>query len=233
MPPFDPRAIRAITFDMYGTLLDLEATFAPGFGRFLRERGVGADAAELVRTWETAYLHDSMVDTLLGGPRTSFEQLRRVTLSQHFARNGIEHTRDDIEELLTARATPSLFPDVIEALAGLRGKLTLAVLSNGDLVMLERIVSALGIPVDRTISAEQADCYKPDRRVYRHAAESLGLETGGILHVASHAWDIRAARAAGMLGAYVNRHGIPYAPFTGDRPDLETPGLPELAAAIA
>ena len=176
------------------------------------------------------------MDTFLGGPRTPFEQLRRITLSQALARMGIEHSREDIEELLTARAAPTLFPDVAESLAALRqaqgGRFTLAVLSNGDLAVLERIVSTLGIPVHRTISVEQAGCYKPDLRVYRRAAELLDTETGGILHVAAHAWDIRAAQAAGMQGAYIDRHNIPYAPFTEERPDIETANLPELAAIL-
>ena len=233
MPPFDPSAVRAITFDLYGTLLDLEATFAPAFDSFLRERNAAVDAAELVRTWEWAYLHEGMVDTFLGGPRTPFEQLRRTTLSQVFARVGIEHSREDIEELLAVRATPTLFPDVAESLTSLRGRYTLSVLSNGDLAVLERIVSTLGIPVHRTISVEQADCYKPDLRVYHRAAELLEAETGGILHVAAHAWDIRAAQAAGMRGAYVDRHNIPFAPYTDDSPDLETATLPELAAILS
>ena len=232
MPAFDPSAIRAITFDLYGTLLDLEATFAPAFDGFLRGRGAGADATEVVRTWEWAYLHEGMVDTFLGGPRTPFEQLRRITLSQIFARMGIEHGRDDIEDLLTARVTPALFPDVVESLTAMRERFTLSVLSNGDLAVLERIVSSLNIPVHRTISVEQAGCYKPDLRVYRRAAELLEVAAGDILHVAAHAWDIRAAKTAGMRGAYVDRHGIPYAPFTDERPDLETANLPELAAVL-
>ena len=84
MSSFDPSSIRAITFDLYGTLLDLEATFSPAFASFLQERGAAIDAAEFVRTWEWAYLHEGMVDTFLGGPRTPFEQLRRITLSQQF-----------------------------------------------------------------------------------------------------------------------------------------------------
>ena len=230
MPPFDTRAISAITFDLYGTLLDLEATFAPGFAGFLQEKGIDTDAAELVRTWEWAYLHEGMVDTFLGGPRTSFEKLRRTTLSQLFARIGLEHTRDDIEELLTARVTPTLFPDVVESLNTMRGSFTLSVLSNGDLAVLERIVSTLGIPVHRTISVEQAGCYKPDQRVYRRAAELLEMDTTEILHVAAHAWDIRAAQVSGMKGAYIDRHAIPFAPFTDQHPDIETANLPELAA---
>ena len=233
MPSFDASPVRAITFDLYGTLLDLEATFAPGFDSFLKERDFPADAAEVVRTWEWAYLHEGMVDTFLGGPRTPFEQLRRTTLSQEFTRMGVKHSREDIEDLLTARATPTLFPDVVEALSAMRGRYTLSVLSNGDLVMLERIVSNLGIPVDRTISVEQADCYKPDLRVYRRAAELLLLNAGEILHVAAHAWDIRAAQVAGMRGAYVDRHRIPFAPFTDQRPDLVTANLPELASILS
>ena len=160
MPPFDSRAIRAITFDLYGTLLDLEATFAPAFGGFLKSRGIDSDPAELARTWEWAYLHEGMVDTFLGEPRTPFEQLRRITLSQLFSRMGIQHDRAEIDDLLTNRVTPTLFSDVVDSLNAMRGRYTLSVLSNGDLSVLEKIVSALDIPVHRTISVEQADCYK-------------------------------------------------------------------------
>ncbi len=233
MSSFDPRSTRAITFDLYGTLLDLEATFAPAFAGFLQDRGLDMDAAELVRTWEWVYLHEGMVDTFLGGPRTPFEQLRRITLSQLFSRVGIDHSRDDIEDLLGNRVTPTLFPDVAEALTALRERYTLSVLSNGDLAVLQRIVATLEIPVHRTISVEQAGCYKPDQRVYRKATEVLSVKVENVLHVAAHAWDVRAARVAGMRGAYIDRHNIPYAPFTDERPDLETANLPELAAILA
>ena len=233
MPPFNPAAVRAITFDLYGTLLDLEATFAPAFDVFLKDKGTGVDAAEFVRTWEWAYLHEGMVDTFIGGPRTPFEQLRRTTLSQVLTRAGIQHSREEIEDLLAVRATPTLFPDVVESLTAMKGRYTLSVLSNGDLAVLERIVSTLNIPVHRTISVEQAGCYKPDLRVYRRAAELLEVETSGILHVAAHAWDIRAAQAAGMQGAYIDRHNIPFAPYTDYRPEIETANLPELAAILS
>ena len=232
MPSLDPRSVRAITFDLYGTLLDLEATFAPAFDGFFRERNIELDAADLVRTWEWVYLHEGMVDTLLGGPRTHFETLRRTTLSQLFSRVGIDHSRDDIEDLLGNRVAPALFPDVVEALEPLRDSYTLSVLSNGDLAVLERIVGTLNIPVHRVISVEQAGCYKPDQRVYRKAIELLGLDAGNLLHVAAHAWDIRAARVAGMQGAYIDRHNIPYAPFSEERPEVETANLPELTAML-
>ena len=225
--------VRAITFDLYGTLLDLEASFTPGFARFLKAKGYPGGVREVVQAWEAAYLFESNVDSLLGRPRTPFETVRRVTLGQLFHKLKIGHTDDDIERLVTTEATPTLFPDVKENLARLKDKYATSILSNGDLGSLERAVSALGIPVDRVISAEQAGCYKPHAGVYQHAIRELGLLGEQVLHVAAHAWDIRGARAAGMAGAYINRYGIPYIDADGSQADLEVAGLAGLADRLS
>jgi 2-haloacid dehalogenase len=143
----------------------------------------------------------------------------------------IGHTQDEIEAMLS-RATPTLFPDVIESLGRLREKYTLAVLSNGDLASLERVVDLLAIPVVRTISAEQAGYYKPHSEVYRHGVRQLELDSNQILHVAAHGWDIRGAKAVGMLGAYIDRHGVPYTVGGPEQPDLETADLTEFASCV-
>ena len=228
--PLEP--VRAITFDMYGTLLDLEASFAPGFAEFLKAKGYPGSASDIVQAWEVTYLHESNVDSLLGRPRTPFEVVRRLTLSQLFFKFKIAHTKDDIEQLVTTLAMPTLFPDVIENLTRLQGRYKLSVLSNGDLTSLDRAVSVLGIPVERAISAEQAGYYKPHPGVYQHAIKELDLPGNQVLHVAAHAWDIRGARAAGMAGAYINRYGIPYVDADGSQADLEVPSLAELAERL-
>ncbi len=185
-----------------------------------------------MQAWEAAYLHESNVDSLLGRPRTPFEVVRRLTLGQLFFKFKIEHTKDDIEQLVTTQATPTLFPDVQESLTRLKSKYQMSVLSNGDLASLDRAVVGLGIPVDRVISAEQAGYYKPHPGVYQHAIKELELPGEQMLHVAAHAWDIRGARAAGMAGAYINRYGIPYVDSDGSQADLEVPGLSELAGRL-
>jgi 2-haloacid dehalogenase len=231
MPQAALDSIRAVTFDMYGTLLDLETSFVQGFSQFLKAKGLDLDAAEVVRTWEAAYLHESTVDTLLDRGRTPFERVRRACLSQVFSRLGIDHTLDDVEGLLTSGARVSLFPDVQEGLLALRDRYTLAILSNGDLVSLEQAVSGLSIPVHRAISAEQAGAYKPHPSVYRAAVELLGLENGQVLHIAAHAWDIRGAKTFGLRGAYLNRDNVPF----GDsplQPDFEVSRLTELAGRL-
>ena len=221
--------VRAITFDMYGTLLDLVARFASGFDEFLKAKGYPGSADDVIQVWETTDLHESNVDSLLNRPRTPFEVVRRVTLSQLFHKLKISHIKNDIEQPVTTKATPTLFPDVKEHLARLQslGKFRMPVLSNGDLASLGRAVTGLGIPVDDAISAEQAGYYKPHAGVYQHVIKELGLPGDQIFHVAAHAWDIRGARPAGMAGAYINRYDIPY--VDGSQADLEVPGLAELA----
>ena len=100
--------IRAITLDMYGTLLDLETSFVTGFGRFLKDKGSSRDAAEVIQIWEAVYLRESMVDTMLGRGRTLFEKVRRDCLGQVFSILGVPHYSDDIERLLTTDAQVTL-----------------------------------------------------------------------------------------------------------------------------
>ena len=228
-------SVREITFDMYGTLLDLEASFEPGFDVFVKSKGYSGDAADIVQMWETTYLHESNVDSMLGRVRTPFEVIRRVTLSQLFYKLKIDHTKDDIELLLTKKATPALFPDVRDTLTRLNnmGKYRLSILSNGDLKSLESVVDGLELPVSLIISAEQAGYYKPHAGVYNHAIKELRAHSEQVLHVATHAWDVRGAKAVGMLGAYVNRYEIPYVDVDGSQADLETGGLDTLADELA
>ena len=223
--------VRAITFDMYGTLLDLVARFASGFDEFLKAKGYPGSADDVIQVWETTDLHESNVDSVLNRRRTPFEVVRRVTLSQLFHKLKISHTKNDIKQLVTTKATPTLFPDVKEHLVRLQslGKFRMLVLSNGDLASLGRAVTGLGIPVDDAISAEQAGYYKPHAGVYQHVIKELGLPGDQIFHVAAHAWDIRGARPADMAGAYINRYDISYVDADGYQANLEVPGLAEQA----
>jgi 2-haloacid dehalogenase len=133
----------------------------------------------------------------------------------------VSHTADDVERLLTSDARVSLFPDVREGLQALRERYTLAVLSNGDLDSLERV-----------ISAEQAGVYKPHQAVYGSAVKEMGLEKEQVLNVAAHTWDIHGAKAFGLLGAYLNRDNVPYG-TSHFQADLEVSRLTDLASRFA
>ncbi len=226
--------VRAITFDMYGTLLDLVASFGAGFEEFLEGRAYSGGAVDVIQTWEATYLHESNVDSLLGRPRTPRDGAQSDP-EPVFHKLKIPQTKDDIEQPVITKAIPTLFPDVKEHLTRIQslGKYEMSVLSNGDLESLDLAVNGLGIPVDRAISAEGAGDYKPHTGVYQHAIKELGLLGEQRLHIAAHAWDIREARAAGMAGACINRYGIPYVDADGSQPDLEMPGLAQLVDQLS
>ena len=125
----------AITFDRYGTLFDLIASFGAGFEECLEGRAYSGGADDVIRLWKATYLHESNVDSLLGRHRTPFETVCRVTLSQLFHKLKIPHTKDDIEQMVTTKATSTLFQDVKEHLTRIQslGKYEMSVLSSGDL----------------------------------------------------------------------------------------------------
>ena len=149
--------VRAITFDMYGTLLDLVASFGAGFEEFLEGRAYSGGADDVIQAWEATYLHESNADSLLGSSRTSFEAVHRVTLSQLFHKLNIPHTKGDIEQLVTTKATSILFPDLKEHLTR---------------------IQSLGIPVDRAISAEGAGYYKAPHRYLPACHEGVRTAEG-------------------------------------------------------
>ena len=126
--------VRAITFDMYGTLLDLVAGFGAGLEEFLEGRTYSGGADDVIQAWEATYLHESNVDSLLGSSRTPFEVVHRVTLSQLFHKLNMLHTKGGIEQLVATKATSILFPDLKEHLTWIQslGKYEMSVLSNRD-----------------------------------------------------------------------------------------------------
>jgi 2-haloacid dehalogenase len=77
--------------------------------------------------------------------------------------------------------------------------------------MLERALEAAGLAehLEHLVSVDEIRVYKPDARVYHHAAARLGAPIDEITFVSAHAWDAAGARAAGMRVACVDRRAEP------------------------
>ncbi len=101
------------------------------------------------------------------------------------------------------RAWHRLHPwsEAAEGLSRLKSKFVVAALSNGNISLLTNTAKFGGLPWDCVLSSELAGCYKPDHRVYRRAAELLGLPCNKVLMVAAHAADLRGAKGAGLATA--------------------------------
>ena len=224
--------VRALTLDLYGTLLDVESSLLQAFTDYLKYWEYTGIAREVIRAWESAYFQETMIDTLLDHGRTPFEQISRSCLKQTLSTIDIKATPADVETLLAARVRGTLFPDVQQGLMALASNFSLVILSNGDKDALEQTVANLHLPITTVISGEQAGAYKPHPAVYRTAIQELGLQPTEMMHVASHAWDIRGAKACGLAGAFINRTGATYveSPF---QPDLEVRDFNHLAKELS
>jgi 2-haloacid dehalogenase len=93
----------------------------------------------------------------------------------------------------------------VTGLTRLAQRFTVSTLSNGNRAQQAALIRFAGLPFQRMLSAEDFHHYKPDPEVYLGAAAALGLEAGQVMMVAAHKGDLRAAQAAGMRAAFVER----------------------------
>lgn len=197
--------IRAVLFDVYGTLLDVHSAIA-------REGQELGDAAEAVsRLWRQKQLEYTWVWSLRGGYR-SFGALTEAALDFALAAHGAQPAALR-ERLMQAYERLDAFPEVAQSLAALRARgLSLAALSNGDPDMLERGLQAAGIraSLDAVLSVAPLRVFKPDRRVYELGRAWAGAPADEIAFVSSNAWDAGAAASFGFRTFWVDRAGQPH-----------------------
>jgi 2-haloacid dehalogenase len=93
----------------------------------------------------------------------------------------------------------------VEGLVRLQRRFVVSTLSNGNRSQQAALIRFAGLPLERILSAEDFRHYKPDPEVYLGAAEALGVAPQQVLMVAAHKGDCRAAQAAGLRAAFVER----------------------------
>jgi 2-haloacid dehalogenase len=196
--------IRAILFDVYGTLLDVHSAIA----REGKELGARADAVS--RLWRQKQLEYTWVWSLRGEYR-SFQTLTESALDYALAAHGVDSSALKAR-LLSAYRQLDAFPDVAAALADLRQRgLRLAALSNGDPDMLEAGLQSAGLrnALDAVLSVAPLRIFKPDRRVYELGRSWANAPAQEIAFVSANAWDAGGAAAFGFRTFWIDRAGQP------------------------
>lgn len=198
--------VRALTFDIFGTTVDWRSGVAVEARRLGALHGVHADWERLADAWRALYM-PSMNRVRTGDlPWTNFDRLHRMSLDEVLRDVRAEGFDSSAREELThawERLPP--WPDVVEGLQRLRAKFMVATLSNGNRSQQAALVDFGSLPFQRLLSAEDFRHYKPDPEVYLGAAEALGLPPDQVMMVAAHKGDLRAAQAAGLRAAFVER----------------------------
>jgi 2-haloacid dehalogenase len=198
--------VAALTFDVFGTVVDWRGGIIREGTRLNAEKGLSVDWAAFADAWRGQYrpsMHKVMSGEL---PWTNLDTLHRRSLDQLLAEYGVSGlTEDEKVHLNKAWHRLDPWPDAVEGMTRLRRRYTLASLSNGNVSLLVDMAKYGGLPWDCVLSAELARAYKPDPRVYRMAADLLGLPRDQVMMVAAHKGDLHAAHAEGLRTAFVPR----------------------------
>lgn len=220
--------IRALAFDVFGTVVDWRGSILRDGEAFGRERGLEVDWAALADAWRAGY--QPAMARVRGGELgwTRIDALHRMILDSLLPRFGLaglsEADRDHLNRVWH-RLDP--WPDSVEGLGRLRRRFILATLSNGNISLLVNMAKRAGLPWDCIFSAETFRRYKPDPETYLGVAALLDLRPAQVMMVAAHKDDLRAAHRAGLATALVRRP-LEFGPAAS--PDLAAePGLDMVA----
>ena len=209
--------VRAMFFDVFGTLVDWRSSVAREAWRLLEPRGYDFDWPAFADAWRNEY-QPGMEEVRSGRiPFSKLDVLHRRNLERFMPRFGVRKLPDDVmHELTLAWHRLDAWPDVPAALKRLKKKFLLAPVSNGNISLMVDLARRNDFPWDAILGAEIAGDYKPKPRVYLAACEAFDLKPAECMMVAAHSNDLAAAAACGLRTGHIARpdeHG----PDTGER----------------
>ncbi len=199
-------AVKALTFDVFGTVVDWRGSLIDEGRALAREKGIEADWEAFADAWRGKY-QPSMSRVRNGEvPWTNLDSLHRASLDELLEEFGIS-TLDERDKEHLNRAWHRLrpWPDSVEGLTRLKCRYVLATLSNGNVALLVNMAKNAGLPWDAVLGAEVARHYKPQPEAYLVTAELLGLAPHECMMVAAHNGDLVAASRLGFRTAFVAR----------------------------
>ena len=197
-------ALRALLFDLDGTLIDTAPEIAEALNRTLQWLGRGRASDEQVRGWIGDGAR-ALVDKALGEPCSD-------AVWSHFS----------FEYDACCGTSSRLYPGTREMLERLQaGGVRLALLTNKEAAFAHKLLALHDItaPFELLVGGDTLPFKKPDPRVVAHVLQALHVQADEAAFVGDSVTDVRTAHAAG-LRAWIVRHGYPAGHFTGaDEPD--------------
>jgi 2-haloacid dehalogenase len=197
---------QALAFDVFGTVVDWRSSIIAELDSFGKSHDVQQDWPTFADRWRKGYL--PAMDRVRRGelPWTRIDDLHRMILEELLGAAGVPSICvEDVDELNRAWHRLDPWPDTVAGLARLKKRFVITTLSNGNVSLLTNMAKRAGLPWDCVISAELFHHYKPDREAYLGCADLLDVPPDELMLVAAHPGDLRPARDAGLMTAYVDR----------------------------
>ena len=217
-------AIKAVTFDAYGTLLrDDDLMLIPR--RIVADHGLSVSVDDVLRTWINLYFAATQQQ-----PFRTLREIQGQILPRVLRQFAVPADATPYVDLFFQVTTKvELYPETLEVLNGL-GPVRSAIVSNAD---HEHLASwNFKWPVQFIVISEAVRAYKPHPLMFQRALEQLSLQPHEVLHVGdSDVDDVKGAKAAGLRVAWLNRTGRARRPCIPP-PDFEIRDLTELPALL-
>jgi len=230
MTDLDFGALDALTFDCYGTLIDWETGILAGIRAVLDPHGITAGEEDLLGRFALAEA------ALEAGPYRRYREVLAASLVEVGRTFSVAVAPAEQATFGGSVADWPAFDDSPAALARLKSRFRLGVLTNCDDDLFAASNRRLGVEFDWIVTAQQARGYKPRLANFELMLERVGLPRNRILHVAQSLFhDHVPARAMGLSTAWINRRhdrpGTGATPAAAATPDAVFPDMASFAAA--
>ncbi|TCR72200.1 haloacid dehalogenase type II [Rhizobium sp. BK376] len=218
-----------LTFDCYGTLIQWDEGLLAAMDAMLSAKGRDIDQSAFIAVYDR-YEHELEQQK----PHRPFRQVTAHALELAMAEFGLPFDPADADLVTSSIGRMPPFPEVVETLGRLKAAgFRLAIISNTDDAIIAGNVAQLGGAIDRVITAEQTEAYKPSPQIFRQAWKTLGIGVDDLVHIcASPHLDLAAARELGFRAIWVDR-GTGRKPLSDYRPNEIVPMLDKVPDLFA
>ena len=199
--------VKALVFDVFGTVVDWRSSVIRDGEDLSRRRGVQVDWPRFAEQWRREGYHGTIGSIRRGeAPWDTVDVIMRRHLKKLLPAYGVTGLdEDDLDWLTRAWHRLDGWPDSVEGLTRLKRRFVIATLSNGHVALLVNMAKYAGLPWDCILGAELVQKYKPDPATYQSAYRFLGLRPEEVMMTAAHTNDLKAAREQGLRTAFVHR----------------------------
>jgi len=192
-------SIKAVVFDAYGTLYDIQSVAA------VTEQAFPGHGEMITQIWRIKQLEYSWLRSLMGR-YANFNSITRDSLAYSLRVLGLSADADVFDRIMDKYLALDLYPDALATLAAMNDR-PHANLSNGSPAALQALVKASGLDrvLHATISVDAVKIFKPSPQAYALIQPALGVDPAEVLFVSSNPWDVCGAKAFGLKVAWIER----------------------------
>ena len=191
--------VKAVVFDAYGTLYDVQSVAEvtedafPGYGEIITQ------------VWRIKQLEYSWLRSLMRRYQ-DFAAVTRDSLSYTLRCLGLNYDAETFEGIIEKYLHLDLYPDALASLGAMKDR-KLAILSNGSPDMLDALVRSSGLDrvLDATISVDANKVFKPSPEAYALIESTLHVPPAEVLFISSNPWDVCGAKSFGLNVAWIER----------------------------